>query len=71
MVRIDALDDCVQQLSSRDRDLLNRKYQSAETVKLIALALHCTESAVYKSLERIHNRLYDCVEEKVKGNLKL
>jgi len=63
--RVEALEDCVEQLSPRDRELLNMKYQSEWGVCYIAKSLDCTESNVYKALTRIHNRLYDCVEEKV------
>ena len=58
----------MQLLSSRDRDLLNLKYQSSQSVKEIAAAVCRTESAVYKALERIHDDLFDCVEGKLKGS---
>jgi RNA polymerase sigma-70 factor, ECF subfamily len=68
--RAAALDDCVDLLPERDRQLLDLKYQSAQTVKHIALALHRTESTVYKSLERIHDNLYDCIEAKLEPKTK-
>jgi len=34
----------------------------------IALAIRRTESAVYKALQRIHEELFDCVEDKMKGS---
>ena len=66
--RADALDDCVQALPPRDRELLNLKYRSSQSVKQIALAIRRTESAVYKALQRIHEELFDCVEDKMKGS---
>ena len=64
--RAEALDDCVQVLPPRDRELLNLKYGSAQSVKQIAQAISRTESAVYKALQRIHEELLDCVEDKLK-----
>ncbi len=64
--RAEALDDCVQVLPPRDRELLNLKYGSSQSVKQIAQAICRTESAVYKALQRIHEELFDCVEDKLK-----
>ncbi len=63
--RAEALDECVELLTPRDRKMLDMKYQSARSVKQIARDFHRTESAVYKSLQRIHDDLHDCVEEKI------
>jgi RNA polymerase sigma-70 factor, ECF subfamily len=63
--RAEALDDCVQLLPPRDRDLLKLKYRSAHSVKEIAASVCRTESAVYKALQRIHEELFDCVENKL------
>ena len=65
VTRAEALDDCVQLLPPRDRELLNLKYQSSQSVKQIATAVCRTESAVYKALQRIHEELFDCVEAKL------
>ena len=64
----DEVDDCVQALPPRDRELLNLKYRSSQSVKQIARAIFRTESAVYKALQRIHEELFDCVEDKMKGS---
>ena len=50
IARADALKDCTELLSPRDRGLLDLRYQSSQSVPQIALAMHRTESAVYKSL---------------------
>lgn len=65
VARAEALNDCVQLLSPRDHELLGLRYQTAQSVKEIAASVHRTESAVYKSLQRIHDELYDCVERKL------
>ena len=63
--RAEALDDCVKSLPPHDRELLNLKYQCAQSVKEIAEAVRRTESAVYKALQRIHEDLFDCVEQRL------
>jgi RNA polymerase sigma-70 factor (ECF subfamily) len=68
VVRSDALGDCVQLLSQRDREMLSLRYQSEQSVAEIATQIARTESTVYKSLQRIHDELYECVETKVKTN---
>ena len=65
IARAQALNDCVQHLSPRDHELLGLRYQAAQSVKQIADSVHRTESTVYKSLQRIHDELFDCVEKKL------
>jgi RNA polymerase sigma-70 factor, ECF subfamily len=63
--RAEALRDCEESLPSRDRAILDLRYRSALPVKQIAIALHRTESTIYKLLAQVHNQLYDCVETKL------
>ena len=63
--RAKTLDDCVEMLPVRGRELLDLRYQESQTVKQIADSIGRTESTVYKSLQRIHDDLYDCVEGKL------
>jgi RNA polymerase sigma-70 factor, ECF subfamily len=65
IARAEALNDCVQHLSACDHELLGLRYQAAQSVKQIADSVHRTESTVYKSLQRIHDELFDCVEKKL------
>ena len=62
VLRAEALVDCVQLLSPRDREVLKLRYQSNQSVSQIARTIKRTESAVYKSLQRIHDDLYECIE---------
>ena len=68
--RVEALGDCVELLPARDRELLRLRYQSNQSVTQIAHSVHRTESAVYKALQRIHDDLYKCVEDKLKISTK-
>jgi RNA polymerase sigma-70 factor, ECF subfamily len=60
--RAEALADCAQLLSPRDREVLTLRYQSNQSISQIAQGIKRTESAVYKSLQRIHDELYECIE---------
>ena len=64
--RAEALDECVDLLPPKDRKLLDLKYQASQSVRQIAESINRTESTVYKSLQRIHDELYECVENKLK-----
>jgi len=69
-LRAEALPDCVQRLPLRDREVLNLRYQSNQSVAQIARRIDRTESAVYKSLQRIHDALYECIEETLQAKSK-
>jgi RNA polymerase sigma-70 factor (ECF subfamily) len=59
--RSDALAACLRQLELRQRELLRERYTSGRNVNEIASRWKRTESAVYKTLAKIHEFLFDCV----------
>lgn len=61
-----ALSDCVSELAERDRQLLERRYADGATTKGVAESVGRSADAVYKSLGRIHQRLFDCITSKLK-----
>lgn len=61
-LRVEALADCVQRLSPRELEVLRLRYQSNQSVREIAQRTNRTESAVYKSLQHIHDELFECIE---------
>ncbi|MEX0642088.1 MAG: sigma-70 family RNA polymerase sigma factor [Pirellulales bacterium] len=63
--RQNALATCVEKLSSRDRDLLERRYVHAAPPKQIAAQVGRSIHAVYKALSRIHDDLMLCIQRKV------
>jgi RNA polymerase sigma-70 factor (ECF subfamily) len=69
VAQADALGDCTRQLPLRDREILDMRYKLNQSVAQIAKQIERTESAVYKSLQRIHDNLYECVENT--GNAKV
>jgi RNA polymerase sigma-70 factor, ECF subfamily len=61
-----ALQDCVKELAERDRELIDRRYDEGATTRTVAASVGRSIDAVYKSLSRIHGRLFDCVHDKLK-----
>lgn len=60
-----ALAKCVEQLSSRHRDLLAKCYAAKATIRGVAEELCRSTEAVYKALQRIRVALHRCVEERI------
>jgi RNA polymerase sigma-70 factor, ECF subfamily len=61
-IRSDALQKCLEKVLPTGRAMLAQRYESNKSVAEIARAYQRTESAVYKSLQKIHDSLYECVE---------
>jgi RNA polymerase sigma-70 factor (ECF subfamily) len=59
--RRQALADCIEKLSSRDRDLLSHRLARGSTTQLTAAAVGRSPEAVYKALAKIRRALFDCV----------
>jgi RNA polymerase sigma-70 factor, ECF subfamily len=57
--------DCIDELPSDDRDLLQRRYELGATIKSVAAAVGRSVEGMYKSMRRIHDTLYDCVYRKL------
>ena len=60
--RLGALADRLKKLSAHDREILDLRYKSGETVRQTAEKLRCSLVGAYKTLQRIHEALLDCVE---------
>jgi RNA polymerase sigma-70 factor, ECF subfamily len=61
--RAEALNKCLAKLPEHQRLLLARRYEEGATVKSIARNLGRTVQAVYKSLNRLHDVLLQCVRQ--------
>jgi RNA polymerase sigma-70 factor (ECF subfamily) len=59
--RREALAHCLERLSSRDRDLLARRYAEGATTQSVAARVGRSVEAVYKALGKIRQALFDCV----------
>ena len=67
--RIMALENCVDGMPQRQRELLMSRYGPKEggTLEEQARKLSLSMDAVYKQLERLRTALRDCVEQRLKG----
>jgi RNA polymerase sigma-70 factor (ECF subfamily) len=59
--RREALYGCIEKLSTRDRDLLARRFAEGATTQSTAMQVGRSVDAVYKALARIRQALFDCV----------
>ena len=57
-----ALEDCLDKLRQRDRDLLARRYCAGTTVKKLAEEASRSLNSMYRSLERVRMTLLECIQ---------
>ena len=62
-----ALRQCVQRLPDRQREIIRLRYEADATVNSIAQKLGLTGSTVYKSLNRVHSLLLECIRRTVRS----
>lgn len=60
-----ALEQCVEALPSNDRRLLADRYSAESSLKELAERTGQTPNALYKTLQRIREALFDCVTRKL------
>lgn len=60
--RQDALTRCVSKLNGPDQDLVQQRYQNNISASDIAALLGRPAKSIYRSLERIRERLLECVQ---------
>jgi RNA polymerase sigma-70 factor (ECF subfamily) len=58
-----ALAGCIEKLTPRDRDLLNRRYADGATTQTASQQLGRSVEAVYKALAKLRQSLFDCVQK--------
>lgn len=63
--QMEALDECVQKLSSDRRQLVLAAYSSETTIKVLAERLGRTDNSLYQLLARIRLELLKCVEHSI------
>jgi RNA polymerase sigma-70 factor (ECF subfamily) len=59
------LEDCIEQVPQKQREILNMKYKQDHSAAAIADAFEKTESWVHTSLFRIRETLRKCIESKL------
>ena len=65
--RHQALGDCLQKLTSRDRDLISRRYADGSSVSAMSAQVGRSIDAIYKALRRIREGLLQCVRGVLAG----
>ncbi len=65
--RLRALDECLQQLTPAQRDIVTERYRGDRSVAQLAESLKKTPSALSASLYRIRTLLLECVRRKMQG----
>jgi RNA polymerase sigma-70 factor, ECF subfamily len=68
--RRDAMEDCAERLSPADRALIKLRYAPGATVKDIARQLGRPANSVCKSLGRIRQALWDCINRELAAGEK-
>jgi RNA polymerase sigma-70 factor, ECF subfamily len=63
-LREEALDSCLKKLQTRDRELVEARYQQGATVASAAQRNGRSLEATYKALARIRRALYECVSQR-------
>lgn len=64
--RTQALRNCIQKLSERDRQLLEIRYEKEMKVKEIARVINRPINGLYQAMSRIHHTLLHCIEATLK-----
>ena len=65
--RAEALSECIERLSPKEKRLLQMHYGHELPVAEIAKRIHRTANGVYKALERVRSRLMECIRRKLKS----
>jgi RNA polymerase sigma-70 factor (ECF subfamily) len=60
--RMEALDECLKNLSERERNLVHLRYYKSLSVQAIAEQAGKSMNLIYKSLARVHYFLFECVQ---------
>ncbi len=63
--RLGQLRQCIQELSAKDRQMLDQRYSEGQTIVSLAGFLGRTPQSVCNSLRRIRQQLYRCVESRL------
>jgi RNA polymerase sigma-70 factor (ECF subfamily) len=61
--RLHALANCLQKLPAKDRELIDARYSAGATTQHLAVELKRSTDAIYRSLRRIHQMLFDCIRQ--------
>ena len=60
--RIECLNECLRDLSDKERFLIQQRYNQSLSVNAIAEQLSVSANMIYKSLAKVHYFLLECVQ---------
>jgi len=63
---LEILQFCKGQLSSQDRELIERRYEPGATTASVAAEVGRSVAAVYKAVVRIRRALYECIQRSLR-----
>ncbi len=63
--RIETLNQCMDELKSKDWELVQMRYEQEIVPKMIAKRVGRSVECIYKSMARIHNSLLLCIRKKI------
>lgn len=63
--RYQHMQDCIAQLSEKNRDLLTRRYHSGADMETLAGELKRSVGALYRALSRIRRSLQECMDRRL------
>ncbi len=66
--RRDSLLECIEKLSSQDRQLIQSRYYLKYSVKEIAAKVGVAPARIYRSLTAVHRNLHECVRRNLGGS---
>ena len=62
-----ALEQCIEKLDVKDRRLLNGRYSSTKSLKVLAEELQTTPNSLYKRLQKMRDILFNCISRKLQA----
>ncbi len=65
-----ALEKCRSKLSDDDRNMLDRRYEPNATTKTVADELGRSPRSIYRTLDRIHQVLYECIRQEMSAEVR-
>ena len=65
--RLQALEQCLQNLNVADRELIAKRYQSGLAIEELVLVLKTSRRTLFRNLDRIRRLLYECINRRIAG----
>jgi RNA polymerase sigma-70 factor, ECF subfamily len=63
--RLAALEECLQQLSPKDRELIHQRYQAKSGTEELVRHFGTSRRTLFRKLERLRGLLFDCITRRV------